>query len=67
MKSSISMPAPLKLLVTSYAEVWIEMRTVRINSPIGVVTSYAEVWIEIMNKAPTFSFINCHLLRGGVD
>ena len=34
-------------VVTSYAEVWIEMVSVLEDKSIQKVTSYAEVWIEI--------------------
>ena len=38
------------LKVTSYAEVWIEMRIIHRYTDIETVTSYAEVWIEINGK-----------------
>ncbi len=34
-------------MVTSYAEVWIEIEEERQSRESGGVTSYAEVWIEI--------------------
>ena len=34
-------------MVTSFAEVWIEMYQVRAILNAGIVTSFAEVWIEM--------------------
>ena len=39
------------VIVTSYAEVWIEINSVLDTGDIELVTSYAEVWIEIGQPA----------------
>ena len=39
-------------MVTSYAEVWIEIMLGRMENIGVVVTSYAEVWIEISMDIP---------------
>ena len=39
------------MLVTSYAEVWIEITRMTELPSLEVVTSYAEVWIEISSSA----------------
>ncbi len=37
-------------VVTSYAEVWIEISMLRLRKLSRRVTSYAEVWIEILYR-----------------
>ena len=54
-------------LVTSYAEVWIEIHAISAWNIIEQVTSYAEVWIEISTLEIISPSDPSHLLRGGVD
>ena len=54
--------------VTSYTEVWIEIKEdfTKLENRLKV-TSYTEVWIEITETTKKYKFNLSHLLYGGVD
>ena len=54
-------------LVTSLAEVWIEMQTATEAVTATEVTSLAEVWIEICLDFICFTSICSHFPCGSVD
>ena len=57
----------IEILVTSLAEVWIEIFKMSITLVVTVVTSLAEVWIEISRKDGKDSGRRGHFPCGSVD
>ena len=53
--------------VTSYTEVWIEIKAMAQAARIMSVTSYTEVWIEIFQNWILIMCPACHFLHGSVD
>ena len=53
MKFDKELESTKPIIVTSYAEVWIEMGMWKQENSADMVTSYAEVWIEITAGTPS--------------
>ena len=54
-------------MVTSLAEVWIEIRNVALKASGKFVTSLAEVWIEISQSFRHIHPVHRHFPCGSVD
>ena len=49
LKSFVHRKGKSHIIVTSFAEVWIEIFTLIRHKAVFIVTSFAEVWIEIIS------------------